>query len=1081
MKNSRDSIDILLNAPEYKYKANQLLTTIIRKVKNAPNEDTLADIFDKNIYYFVRNYFNVDIDVIREVDNGIVRNGFSGRMDYVSNKLIIEFKHWSKLKTQKDIYNANYQVMSYMKQLKDENYTAILTDGLQVQYYYYHDNSLKSGTLHDINVSDIDYIVRALLSKDTKKFSSSNIVTDFSIDSTSEYTKILAKSLYECISKNFSDKTAMLFDEWKTLFHLSDNDSGQNDDIRKRRIVLSNMLNAQISDNNSEYKSLFALQTSYAIILKLIACKILSNNGCLTDITYFSELSKISSQELRLFLERMEDGYSMPTGGIYNLFEGDFFSWYCTKNQWENSRDLFVSIKNIIATLDDYTVTSFSHEFEAIDVFKDLYLSVMPKEVRHSLGEYFTPAWVADGVVKNAIKKVDKNCWAGIDPCCGSGVFLIAMIKSIIKNIDIRGLTEGEKTNLLQDIITRVKGIDINPLSVLTARVNYFLAIAPLIGINKIEIPVYLGDSANIPKKTSIDCIQCYQYNIETRKGVIEITLPVNLVSDKEFVSKMSSIQSIVRTGDSTLVYRRLSNYVEEKCNSAILSKMHELACRLTELHENEWDDIWVRIATNFMLIAKIDNIDIIVGNPPWVKWEFLPSAYADKLKFLCNEKHMFSGQSYMGAISLNVCAPIANITASSWLTKGGVLAFLMPKTIMTQDSFEGFRNFFIDYGNKERLYLQSVDDWSKAGHPFIDIQESFLTYYYMRKEVDYRKGIPVKEIIKKSKTSMINININRTFENVINKYYMIENSLAVQYDKNRTGYTFIKGDADFSRIIGKCNYKVRTGVEFTPSEIYFLISKGPVEDGNWLFKNKLSSSSKYKAMATTNINIETKYVKPVLRGPKIKKFKMPTIDEFCIFPYKENSTELINLQDLSDESPKLLNYFIQYKDSIASQSNRSRQYACGNEFYALSKIGPYTFNKYKVAFRDNTSLDAVVVNPVVTPWGEVVMPICPKHAPFISTDINGTPISKEEAFYICGIINTNIIGEYFKSSFCKRTFSFRKINIMLPKFDIKNANHRRIARLSNLAHSEIDENKLQKIISNIEKIYLCICDENSK
>ena len=40
-------------------------------------------------------------------------------------------------------------------------------------------------------------------------------------------------------------------------------------------------------------------------------------------------------------------------------------------------------------------------------------------------------------------------------------------------------------------------------------------------------------------------------------------------------------------------------------------------------------------------------------------------------------------------------------------LKEDGVLAFLMPKTLMTQDSYAGFRNFYIDVKNNKRLFLQ--------------------------------------------------------------------------------------------------------------------------------------------------------------------------------------------------------------------------------------------------------------------------------------------------------------------------------------------------------------------------------------
>jgi hypothetical protein len=46
------------------------------------------------------------------------------------------------------------------------------------------------------------------------------------------------------------------------------------------------------------------------------------------EIEYFSDLAKVTSPKLQRFVEKMEDGYIFSTGGIRNLLEGDFFSWY---------------------------------------------------------------------------------------------------------------------------------------------------------------------------------------------------------------------------------------------------------------------------------------------------------------------------------------------------------------------------------------------------------------------------------------------------------------------------------------------------------------------------------------------------------------------------------------------------------------------------------------------------------------------------------------------------------------------------------------------------------------------------------
>jgi hypothetical protein len=85
-------------------------------------------------------------------------------------------------------------------------------------------------------------------------------------------------------------------------------------------------------------------------------------------------------------------------------------------------------------------------------------------------------------------------------------------------------------------------------------------------------------------------------------------------------------------------------------------------------------------------------------------------------------------------------------------------------------------------------------------------------------------------------------------------------------------------------------------------------------------------------------------------------------------------------------------------------QSEKSKSMHQGDAFYALSKIGPYTFAKYMVAARDNSKFCATVVKPTLTPWGEVKQTICVKHTIIISQDIHKNFISEDEAYYINGI-----------------------------------------------------------------------------
>lgn len=1079
--NSEKDISLKLNSGEYNVKLEETLSNIIKDLKSATTEATVASIFETNLYHFVKVFFEKDIVFHKEVGQNHFRHSFNGRLDAISNGLVIEYKAKDKLETEKDKAKAEKQLADYLKQINKEtgsSYQGLLTNGNKVKYFSFVGEEVVSTPYKSFEERDLDRVVRSLLEVGSKQFTPQNIVNDFKLDASSSITLNLARKLFTTLDKCMTSKTSMLMEEWQVLFRLSEADRGQNLDIQKRRKALSKIFEKTIESNQLEYKSLYVLQTVYAIIVKLMACKVITKLSYNKDIQIFSDLSIVTEEQLQEFMEKLEDGYVFSSGGVRNLLEGDFYSWYSDHNQWNS--EIYNALIEVILELQNYSNANFSYEFSTIDIFKDLYMEIMPNEVRHSLGEYFTPAWLADNVVQKAICKLpskQQQNWSAIDPCCGSGIFVVSLIKHILRKYNVYNLSTTEKNTLLHNILKRVKGIDINPLSVLTARVSYFLAIFPLLDGQKIEIPVYLGDSADIPRKKLVNDIECYEYTVETRQGNLEVLFPCSFVESNGFFEKLYRLQTTVKAEDSDILFTQLTEGIgASNLNDNIKNSLLVLSKKLVQLHKNEWDGIWIRIISNFMMIARIQDIDIIVGNPPWVKWEYLPQNYAKKIKALCVDKKLFSGQSYMGAISLNLCALIANVTVDNWLTSDGVLAFLMPKTIMTQDSYAGFRNFFLS--DDTRMYLSDVEDWSKAGNPFIITQEKFLTYYYQREKIDYFNGIPITNYIKKKGVPISKINYSSSFEQVRDRFDVVE-GMAFQLSQDRTGFTMIP-ERNFEMLVklkqisGESDYKARSGVEFTPAEVYFVepTRKGSEKD-TYFFKNMEFNNSIYKTDSDYEHELGVNFILPVIKAPTIEPFNIVNNKNYCIFPYKQGKRKSVEIDEMFKENELLANYLIDNRELISRQSNRSRMIAMGNQFYSLSKVGEYTFSPNKVVFRDNTKMSACVVSDVITPWNDKVKPIPAKHSPYISKDNKGNDITEEEAHYLCGILNTEVVRKYFAYTFSGRSYSIN-FKIKLPKYNSNNPTMKRIAELSKQISKD---NKLyKKFIPLIEEQYLLLC-----
>lgn len=1077
----------------------KVYSNITRRAGEAGNESETSAVFEQELYYLLRREYGIVPTLGKEKPvDGVVhsfakeegRRRHRGRLDAVINNLVIEYKHYSKLDRERDVESAYAQVEDYLTALyiaERVKYDAVLTDGLRVSYFSYVGDKIQHTPLRRMAVDDVRTIVRAILNNRLKKLSPRNVVGDFSIHPyASSCTKGLAKALFGQLSSCMSEKSSMLYAEWQSLIHLSIDDNGKSSDIEKRRRDLSLIFDKTIGDTETEYEALFALHTTYAVIVKLMAWKVLEEpvggRGA-------ASLSDLPSSELKAFFQRLEDGSVFRNMGIRNLLEGDYFSWYADDGQWCDA--IWKALCQLAAPLEEYSAFSLNVKYSPVDIFKDLYMSIIPQSVRHSMGEYFTPEWLADSVIEESLKQIDNPEWKAIDPCCGSGIFIVSLIKKIVGDVDINGLTSAQRGKLLGNVLERVYGIDINPLSVMSARVGYYMAISQLGQVRDVEIPVYLGDSALVPVVESVDGIDCYYCEIHTLKNeVIQVVLPRDMVEAPGFGEMMDVVQSMVNVESEEGVVQVFCSYLtdRERRSSLLMERLRSLAHSLVMLHRYYWDGIWVRIMANYMRVARLGKFDMIVGNPPWVKWEHLPAAYTRRIKAFCDVRHIFCNDGGMfGGAQLNICALISNVTATNWLSDKGVLAFLMPDSIMSQNSYEEFRNFYIDYAKGERLYLNKIDRWMAPLRPFKvgrkSIAQDFNTYFYSHRYTDYRKGIPVREISKRPGVDDGTINLcGRWVE--AEPYLTIGEGVAKQLSDVSTAFTYTSRTYDFQLIIGESAYNYRTGVESTPFEIYKLTGKGFSSQGDTLyrFKNRELKTSRYKVVdvPSEGWDFETRYIYPMVEGPAVKPFSYDTGLNYHIVPYDEDNTSgPVPLAALYARCPKLARYLADHKGLLDKQSEKSKVMHRGTEFYSLSKIGPYTFAPHIVAARDNSDFCACVVHPTLTPWGEVKQSICVKHTIIISQDTEGRFITEDEAHYINGILNSSIVKAYIHSTFKTNGFSLKKSHVYLPLYDAGNALHRRIVEVSKAATAKVAYRP--RAMEELSKLYLELCRSREK
>lgn len=327
--------------------------------------------------------------------------------------------------------------------------------------------------------------------------------------------------------------------------------------------------------------------------------------------------------------------------------------------------------------------------------------------------------------------------------------------------------------------------------------------------------------------------------------------------------------------------------------------------------------------------------------------------------------------------------------------------------------------------------------------------------------------------------------NIDEYEEIILNEHFTIKNSIVATCHETKNMFSYVESREqlkDFMSIAGQSFYKGREGIEFYPQEMTIFKESGfPSTQTCTSLTNIQVKKSKYHVPKTVEL-LETEFLHPLIKGVDITPFHVNISGYIVPFPYDERDVRLpINFVELSGRAPKLAAFYQKYKERILAQTQyNERIIGKKGEFYALARVGAYSFADCYVVFRDNTKWGAAVVETINTNWGGLKRPKFQNHAVSICEDSEGNYINLDEAHFICGIMNTPVAFEYVQKSSDSRSYPVRP-RIYILKYNKKDMIHKKISNLSKEAHINFDnEQKIRNIMEELNDLYLIITKRHS-
>lgn len=1050
--------------------------------KAATEEDLKMDV--EPLFQRVFKQIGVDIETVRYEK----RTRFKGKADAVYGFLTIEYKTPGKLSAKADVNKAKEQLQRYLgeqaaefgQQKEDflEKAVGVALDGEHILFVRFSKTPVvlqapipieevqaalfpkASAGFHEegphpVSVNSLSNLLIFVRASARRPLTAKDLATVFS--PSCEITRQAVSELYSAVMRaqrrQAPSRIKTFFTEWDRIFGVV---YGQ--EIEKAEKSAEETAGLYQMPAGVRLKQLlFSIHTFYAFLMKIIAIELIALQRESSVESFVKGLGALEDKALFEKLSRLESGGDFVDRGIVNFLEADFFSWYL--DGW--SPQISNAFRGIVRGLSDFEPATPILEPEwTRDLLQNLYEVIVPKNLRHDLGEYYTPDWLAGYVVDKSGYTSEEGS-RFLDPACGSGTFLVQAINRCVKYAEAKGVQPAVIAKHIHD---NVVGFDLNPLAVLAARTNYLIAFARFIRyIRPIDIPVYLCDSVLAPTRY-----------VEEGKLPLEDTVVFTTTKgDYTFPLSMKEKSQIDRfTGmvDVSLRGKIDPDTFRKQVGAAFRATEHEVSLladvyrQIKELDDRGENGIWAKYIKNAFAPVYIGKFDFVVGNPPWIRWDFLSADYRQRTLKLWQNYGLFSLKGHaarLGAGKKDFSMLFTYACVDNYMKDNGILGFVITMEVFkSKGAGEGFRRFELK-DSKTPFKILSMEDMVDL-KPFTAANKTSI--FFLKK--GERNSYPVASVEWRRKKGTGRILPDWPIETVLDKTTR-KQTMAIPVNSAKIISAWQTASAGelkvHDKLKGENPYKAHLGVNADPYGIFWLNVVEVRPDGILVIENLYNiGKSKIDKVKTA---IEPHFVYPAVTGKDIVKFGVKS--HFYILVTQDPVRRKgYDEDDFSLNSPLTYAYLVPFKSILLKRALYKKYFIKEikkkgkvvdkiptGPFYSQYNVSEDSFARYRVTWKRLSSMiSAVVLSNIKTDFGT---------KPMVSTTVTSfVPIkNKHAAHYLCAVLNSELVNDFIKSfSAAGRGFGTPSVieHLAIPEFNEDNKIHMRLAELSEAAHERV-------------------------
>jgi SAM-dependent methyltransferase len=941
---------------------------------------------------FLREAFSVEVEEI-EIQRKVKAGSIRGRIDAFFRYIIFEMK--SDLKRERD--DGLTELKKYFEsQREPDKYVGVISDGIDFEVYQHSASQISLVRSFKVEPQSpaiaFQELDELLATRPKQHATSQEICLRFGLGSVvlSRSISILTEA-FESVRDNESVRTK--FNEWDSLL-------------------------AKVYGSRTQDLQMFLKHTYLALLSRCIVTEVL-----FPDAQRNTEL-----------YQGLIDGRFFRDRNIHNLAEADFFAWGLDN---EAERFLIEMITNLFRRLDDFRFDNLEQ-----DLLKMLYQELVEPADRHTLGEYYTPDWLA----QLTLEEIGYREGRLLDPACGSGTFLYFAIRRLRE----AGRKGAELVSYVQENIV---GIDVHPLAVLMAKANILLALAGDLKSysGAMRLSVYLADTLltgeDVREKTiriltgNGDAFRIPLASLEHQRPMDELI--DSLVRFAEYAVKSEEAEKTIPAGFVECV-----EGFEKQEQFFWRQNFHHMI----KMIRSGRNTVWAFILKNAYRpeYLRQQKCRYVVGNPPWLSYRYIEDkGYKDRVRQLTFEYGLLKPSERRLFTQIDTSTLFFVHCEREFLEEGGTIAFVMPKSAIVPSQ---------QHAAFQKMGFSALHDFSEVS-PLFNVRACLII---RRKDGQRKPEIPLTEW--KAKFDQKNP-------------HLADPRKAMERHHRTFKFPSVSGPASpyYREFV--------QGATLVPRCLWFVECPEPAESSKiWIFDPEAPNVQTTQAAQ----QLAKGPWKVPLEGKVENRFLFATVlgENLLPFGIREFSLVVLPICEESDGSLRMLTHL----DVLGKGAWQAHDWVKkAQEIWEKHRKDPRLtmqerLNYQRLLTRQRISTPRVVlynrsgtnlVASLVRRGGPLHIGRAPISG-FVADTVTYFyyPSCLEEAHYLVGVLNSEVVNQAIKPHqtqglWGERDIARRPFEVCpIPRYDPKNSLHRKIAEIAKKAERKLRPS-LRKIKGN--------------